>query len=137
LEIEQAAEHERLAPRLDFAFRETVAGGGLACTVTVDRAVDSLSLAIVRDVDQAADSSIIGLTEGVAPGPVGTLSAELDVAEIRAGSARHLTLWTSDLDRAAAAKVRFRIRARHGDRVWNDLLNDVTIPADVGSKIRI
>ncbi|TCC35245.1 hypothetical protein E0H75_41395 [Kribbella capetownensis] len=87
--------------------------------------MDSLALEIVRGVDQAADN-IIGLTEGIAPGPAGTLSAKLVVGGIAAGAARTLTLWTSDLDRAAGASVRVRTEARRGCRVWSN-------PPDVGA----
>jgi hypothetical protein len=134
LELQQAADHERLTPRLDFVFREVIGGNGLACSLTVDRTVDSLTVEIIRGVDQAADSSIIGLTEGTAPGPMDTLSIRLDLAGIPAGGARPITLWSSDLDRAAGATVRLRTQVRRGDRVWSDLLNDLPIPADVLSK---
>jgi hypothetical protein len=136
LEIEQAAEHERLAPRLDFAFREVVSGSGVTYTLTVDRNVESLALTLVRGVDQAADDNIIGLTEGAAPGPVGTLSSKLDLSGVPAGGARPITLWASDLSRAGGATVRLRSQARRGDRIWNDLLNDIAIPADVAGPVR-
>jgi hypothetical protein len=65
---------------------------------------------------------------------MGTLSIRVDLAGIPAGGARPLTLWTSDVGRAAGATVRLRTEVRRGDRAWSDLLNDVSIPADVLSK---
>ncbi|TCN40103.1 hypothetical protein EV644_10630 [Kribbella orskensis] len=97
-------------------------------TLSVDRAVDSLTLAIVRDFDEAADSSIIRLTEATAPGPIGTLSSVLQLPAMPAGGARRVVLWTSDMDRAAKATVRFRSEAQHDERTRTDLVNDVVIP---------
>lgn len=128
LQIEEANEHQRLTPQLDFVLGETLGGGGYELTLTVDRPVDSVSVALVRGVDHAADDTVMGVIDGMAPGPAGTLSSQVTLPAIPAGGTRRLSLWLSDHTRGSGAVVRLRSEARLGDRVWTDLIDDVTLP---------
>jgi hypothetical protein len=137
VQIEEAAEHERLTPQLDFVIEDRLGGGGFALRLVVDRPVDSVTVSLVRRVNSIADETVMFVVEGLVPAAAGTMRAEVTVAAISAGGARQLSLWVSDHTRAGGAVVRFRSEARRGDRTWPDLISEVSLPHESAQPVAL
>jgi hypothetical protein len=136
-EIEEAAEHERLTPGLDFVIGDLLGGGGYGVKLVVDRPVDSVTVSLVREIDAIADDTVMFVIEGLVPASVGTMRSEATVSAMQAGSARQLSLWLSDHTRAGGAVVRFCSEARRGDRLWPHLVNEITLPRQAASPVSL
>jgi len=137
VEIEEASEHKRLSPQLDFAIEDRLGGGGYSLRLVVDRRVDSVTVSLVRQVNSIADETVMFVVEGLVPAAAGTMRAEVTVSAIPAGGARQLSLWVSDHTRSGGAVVRFRSEARRGDRTWPDLINEVRLPYEPAQPVAL
>jgi hypothetical protein len=121
-------EHAQLQPQLEFSVVGVLGGGGYELRMVVDRPVDSVAVSIVRGFDQLADDTVMGVTNGAAPGPAGTMTIQTKTPAVPAGAASQMSLWTSDHERAEGAQVKLSSQIRHGNMVWENVLATVTLP---------
>jgi hypothetical protein len=114
LQIEEDGRHERLTPKLDFKVGDQLGGNGHELVLTVDRPIDSGTVALVRGFNNAADDSVMWVVDGVVPKAAGTMTATASLPALDAGDSRRLSLWLSDIDRADGAVVRLRCEVSRG-----------------------